>query len=407
MIIRKVFRFTVITLCLHFLLSTISSAQSWLYLGQNPPGLQPERFPPADLLATAEWNWHSAPVFSPDGTEMLFVKYYTADSKVELQYMKMENNLWTGPSSPAFANSEYNENCPIFSPTGDTLYFISARPGGWIFYTIRIGEDWTEPTALNIPFPGGSFLGWQFAFASDGSVYFEIWENGQVDIFFSEFLNGNYQTPEPLPPPLNTEYYEWGTYIDPEDNFMIFTSNRPGGYGFNDLYISVYNDNESWSDPINLGTIINSDFEDTYPLITFDGQYFFFTTQKSGDLGYNPYWVDAQVVYDLITDVEDEDSNPVDFYLSQNFPNPFNPTSKIRFQVAKQGFVSLRVYDVLGIEIAVLVNEEKSAGSYEVEFSAIGGSASGGDVYNLSSGIYFYSLVTTEFNKVKKMVLIK
>ena len=188
---------------------------------------------------------------------------------------------------------------------------------------------------------------------------------------------------------------------------MIFTSNRPGGYGFNDLYISVYNDNESWSDPINLGTIINSDFEDTYPLITFDGQYFFFTTQKSGDLGYNPYWVDAQVVYDLITDVEDEDSNPVDFYLSQNFPNPFNPTSKIRFQVAKQGFVSLRVYDVLGIEIAVLVNEEKSAGSYEVEFSAIGGSASGGDVYNLSSGIYFYSLVTTEFNKVKKMVLIK
>ena len=180
-----------------------------------------------------------------------------------------------------------------------------------------------------------------------------------------------------------------------------------GGYGFNDLYISVYNGSESWSDPINIGTIINSDFEDCYPLITFDVQYFFFTTQKSGDLGYNPYWVDAQVIYDLITDVEDEDSNPVDFYLSQNYPNPFNPATTIKYSIPVNGFVTLRVINIIGEEVVILVNEEKSAGNYTVEFSAKGGSASGGNSWILPSGVYFYRIQAGGFVEAKKMVLMK
>jgi hypothetical protein len=95
---------------------------------------------------------------------------------------------------------------------------------------------------------------------------------------------------------------------------------------------------------------------------------------------------------------------PTDYFLYQNYPNPFNPTSKIRFQVAKQGFVSLRVYDVLGIEIAVLVNEEKSAGSYEVEFDA---NSLPAVRQGLSSGIYFYQLVARNYIETKKMVLLK
>jgi len=67
----------------------------------------------------------------------------------------------------------------------------------------------------------------------------------------------------------------------------------------------------------------------------------------------------------------------------------------------------LKVYDLLGIEVATLVNEEKPAGSYEVEFSAIGGSASGGDAYSLPSGIYFYQMSAGNFIETKKMVLMK
>lgn len=85
------------------------------------------------------------------------------------------------------------------------------------------------------------------------------------------------------------------------------------------------------------------------------------------------------------------------FNLEQNFPNPFNPSTVIKYQIPTLATVSLKIYDVIGNEIAILVNEEKDAGSYEVEFNA----------QNLSSGIYFYQLVINEFVNTKKMVLIK
>jgi hypothetical protein len=113
-------------------------------------------------------------------------------------------------------------------------------------------------------------------------------------------------------------------------------------------------------------------------------------------------------------EVEDEDSNVYSFNLEQNYPNPFNPSTKIKFTIpavtlseVEGSPVTLKVYDVLGNQIATLVNEELSAGEYEVEFSAKGGSASGGDAYGLPSGIYFYKLQVGSFVETKKMILIK
>jgi hypothetical protein len=100
-------------------------------------------------------------------------------------------------------------------------------------------------------------------------------------------------------------------------------------------------------------------------------------------------------------------SNVYSYKLEQNYPNPFNPTTNIEFRVAKHGFVSLKIYDVLGNKITTLVNEEKPAGTYEVEFSVIGGSASGVDADKLTSGIYFYQLNAGNFVETKKMILIK
>jgi hypothetical protein len=100
---------------------------------------------------------------------------------------------------------------------------------------------------------------------------------------------------------------------------------------------------------------------------------------------------------DLATGVEDEITNPDDFVLYQNYPNPFNPKTNIGFRIADFGFVSLKVYDLLGKEIATLVNEYKPAGGYEVEFNA-------GD---LTSGVYFYTLNTEGFIQTKKLLLMK
>jgi hypothetical protein len=99
--------------------------------------------------------------------------------------------------------------------------------------------------------------------------------------------------------------------------------------------------------------------------------------------------------------------SPSEFALYQNYPNPFNPSTTIQYQIPELSFISLKVYDVLGNEIITLVNEEKPAGTYEVDFSAIGGSASGGDADKLSSGIYLYRMRAGDFLDTKKMILLK
>lgn len=88
---------------------------------------------------------------------------------------------------------------------------------------------------------------------------------------------------------------------------------------------------------------------------------------------------------------------PTGYKLEQNYPNPFNPTTNIKFALPKSGAISLKVYNMLGKEVAVLVNKDLQAGEYTVDFNAV----------NLASGIYFYKLQTNEFSQIRKMSLVK
>jgi len=108
----------------------------------------------------------------------------------------------------------------------------------------------------------------------------------------------------------------------------------------------------------------------------------------------------------LVINVKDEQSTISSFKLEQNYPNPFNPTTNIGFRIADFGFVSLKVYDILGSEIATLVNEELTSGEYEVEFSTSSGS-SFRLARNLTSGVYFYTLRAGDFVQTKKMILMR
>jgi hypothetical protein len=101
---------------------------------------------------------------------------------------------------------------------------------------------------------------------------------------------------------------------------------------------------------------------------------------------------------DYAANYENEETiTPNDLHLSQNFPNPYNPTTTIKYQVADAGFVTLKVYDVLGNEVANLVSENKGQGSYSVMFEAT----------DLPSGIYIYQLKVNSFIETKKMILMK
>jgi hypothetical protein len=100
---------------------------------------------------------------------------------------------------------------------------------------------------------------------------------------------------------------------------------------------------------------------------------------------------------EVILDVEENGNRPIVHKLEQNYPNPFNPTTRIQFSipVGTYGNTSLRVYDVLGKEVATLLNEQLQAGSYSATFDANG----------LSSGVYFYNLHTGNVSETKKMIL--
>ena len=107
------------------------------------------------------------------------------------------------------------------------------------------------------------------------------------------------------------------------------------------------------------------------------------------------------LVFDTTTNIEEEENLIAEFKLFQNYPNPFNPLTRIQYQVASSSHVTLKVYDVLGNEVATLVDEYKPAGSYEVEFQSTVGS------HQLASGVYFYQLKAGELVQTKKMILLR
>jgi len=100
---------------------------------------------------------------------------------------------------------------------------------------------------------------------------------------------------------------------------------------------------------------------------------------------------------DPTINVVNENNYTNSYYLFQNYPNPFNPSTRISYNVGEPGLVQLKVYNILGVEVASLVNELKNSGNYSVDFNAA----------NFSSGVYFYSLSVNNFTQTRKMILEK
>jgi hypothetical protein len=99
-----------------------------------------------------------------------------------------------------------------------------------------------------------------------------------------------------------------------------------------------------------------------------------------------------------IVSVDDElASQPENYNLYQNYPNPFNPSTTIRYSITAPDLVRIKIYDILGREVKTLINEQKQAGTYEVQFDASG----------LASGIYLYRIESGKFIQTKKMILLK
>ncbi len=139
-------------------------------------------------------------------------------------------------------------------------------------------------------------------------------------------------------------------------------------------------------------------YVDIYDNADFDMVHDLASAQAANILAFGAAVVNCPIVkVDPPTIVEDNQVQPSGYVLSQNYPNPFNPTTNINYKIPKSGYVSLKVYDVLGNEVTTLVSEVKPAGEYELKF---GGSS-------LASGVYYYQLKAGNLTETKKMILLR
>ena len=235
--------------------------------------------------------------------------------------------------------------------------FIGTQVNG-LWYSIDNGNNWNKAT-LN--------EGQISALLIDNNIIYAGSQNG----VYTSFDNGaNWQTSDLS----NKTIWSFAKY-----NKNIFAGSYSGG-----IYKSE-NNGTNWVQ-INDGlTNVNNE---SFGSIVTSSNYIFIGTSSGKIYRRN--------IADIVS-VPQIDKLPNTFLLSQNYPNPFNPSTTINFSIPNLLFITLKVYDMLGREVVILVNGEKPTGNYEVKF----------DGSNLPSGVYFYRLSAGEFSETKKLMLLK
>ena len=207
---------------------------------------------------------------------------------------------------------------------------------------------------------------------------------------------------EPMPEELTFDLGANRTVCKTRLSFYNWNAGRVYDYS-----VSISNDNNNWISIVPQATSVSNEewtVEEFSPVNARYVRVHFLNNNQSTWAG---LW-EAEIWGTSTTEIDPENNNlPSGFVLSQNYPNPFNPSTIISYSIPSASFVTLKIYDILGNEVATLINEEKTNGSYEVKFSTSGGSSSGSEVYNLPSGIYFYRLQAGSFVETKKMILLK
>lgn len=251
------------------------------YLGQIPPGLDPVVFAPG-FISTGLDELNS--VFFPNGNEFYFSIRDPNFSTIFIS--KKIENQWSVPEPLPFT-TRYNDVDISVSPDGMKLFFSSNRISEpdketksdfniWCCY--REGDNWGKPIKQ-----GGEINSKSDDFypvvTSDGTLFFNSQRAGQGtnDIYTSGLKDGEYLPAEKLGDKINTEFREFDAYVDPDKKFIIFASDRPGGFGQSDLYISFRIENNDWSQSTNMGPEINGPGNEYSPYLSPDGKYLFYT----------------------------------------------------------------------------------------------------------------------------------
>jgi Tol biopolymer transport system component len=222
--------------------------------------------------------------------------------------MNYENESWSPAYAPSFADTSANDISPSFSPDGKTLYFSSSRKlpsgkiperGNVLWRVDRAENGWGTPSPMDSTVSrGGDYAP---AISANGNLYFTYGPFRSPDWNIYIALPGTDALQQP--DGINSPGYEDGAFIAPDESYLIFESDRPGGVdGSIDLYISFRNSNGKWETPLNMGTKVNSPAAERFARITPDGKYLFFGSKRrvvNGEPNFDIYWIDSSVIESL------------------------------------------------------------------------------------------------------------
>lgn len=253
------------------------------YLGQAAPGLTPELFAPG-IVSTDSLEIEG--VFAPDMTEFYFTRQVPGEG-VNTHIVRYKDGAWQsevfGPRTGEVA----------FSTDGDTMFLGNN-------YRERTATGWSDEKSLGPLFD--EFVIMRLTASAAGTYVFD--ERDEIGtIRYSRMVDGERQAPKAYSDIINIGTFTGHPFIAPDESYIIWDSDRDGGYGDSDLYISFRQPDGAWGPAINMGEEINTEYEDAYGSVTSDGQFFFFHTvnlseDRSNDFA-NIFWVDAQVIENL------------------------------------------------------------------------------------------------------------
>jgi Tol biopolymer transport system component len=241
-------------------------------------------------------------VFSPDYQEFYFTRRGIPGVPPRIMVSRRGPEGWEKPEPVAF-DQRFSGIDLFITPDGRRMVFCSNRPhdrGGsprddhdfWV--SGREGSGWGEPE-LFAPEAMSDSQDFYPIITGDGNLYFNSQRDGPGTnhIFRASLVEGRYGQAEKLPDPVNSEFREFDAFVSLEEDLIIFSSDRPGGLGRADLYLSLLDDGR-WSEPKNLGAAVNSGASEYGAMLSPDGRFLFFTSSRSGmeDI----YWVSAEVL---------------------------------------------------------------------------------------------------------------
>jgi len=228
-----------------------------------------------------------------------------------------------------------------------------------------------------------------------------------LEIYFTNILGASPSKPQGLYAikSLSDEQFNprlhWNRNLEPDmDEYKIYrgTYSTPGGEPSSYEYIATTSDTTYLDESIDLYTGIGGSGPCTYYIVRL--AYKITAVDNTSKESVKSERANIEGYSDPCGEIDPRPingNNITSFKLYENYPNPFNPSTEIRFDLPEAVFVTLKVYDITGKEVAELVNEVKEMGSYSVRFNAS----------NLSSGVYYYKLKAGNFSSVRKMLLIK